>query len=462
MEDDRLMRLPFGLTISRQKALPPATMPIDQNRNAWYRILESYTGAWQANVTVDLPQVVANPVVFACITRIASDISQMPSGLQVLANGIWEDTANPAFSPVLRRPNNYQNQQQFKETWALSKLYRGNTYVLKVRDNRNVVASEYVLAPDRVTPLVADDGSVWYRLRCDNMAGGELTEDVTVPASEIIHDRYNCLYHPLVGLSPLFAAGVEAMKQLAVQNSSTQFFNNKSQPGGILTAPGSISDETAARLKEAWDTKFTGANAGKIAVVGDGLKYEPITMTAQESQLIEQLNWGSTAICAAFQMQPFMAGFGPLPQNSSVESITSLYYTLCLKQYVTAMEACQTDGLGLGSDMRVSLDENSLLRMDKSALYKSISDGIRGGFLTPNEGRKMDNRRPIKGGDTVYLQEQDHSLQALAERDQGPYPFGTAKPAAPAPAPTPDPAANDNATAAAAKDALIEIYKGLR
>ena len=60
--------------------------------------------------------------------------------------------------------------------------------------------------------------------------------------------------------------------------------------------------------------------------------------------------------------------------------------------------------------------------MDKSALYKTIAEGIRGGFLAPNEGRLMDNRKPIAGGDTVYLQEQDHSLQALAERDAGPPP----------------------------------------
>ena len=432
------MKLPFGLTISRQKALPPATVPIDQNRNAWFRVFESFTGAWQSNVTVDLPQVVSNPVVFACITRIASDASQMPTGLEALVNGIWTETANNAFSPVLRRPNNYQNQQQFKESWFLSKLYRGNAYILKERDNRNVVVALYVLAPDRVTPLVATDGSIYYQLKCDNMAGGELKEDITVPASEIIHDRYHTIYHPMVGLSPLFAAGVEAMKQLAVQNSSTQFFNNKSQPGGVLTAPGAISDETAARLKEAWDTKFTGANAGKIAVVGDGLKYEPIAMTAQESQLIEQLNWGSTAICAAFQMPPFVVGFGPLPANSSVESITSIYYKFCLQQYVQDFERCLTEGLGLSYDLRVSLDEDSLLRMDKSALYKSISDGIRGGFLTPNEGRKMDSRPPIEGGDTVYLQEQDHSLQALAERDKGPDPFGKGSSPTPALA-APDP-----------------------
>jgi hypothetical protein len=106
--------------------------------------------------------------------------------------------------------------------------------------------------------------------------------------------------------------------------------------------------------------------------------------------------------------------------------------------------------------MRVQLDENTLLRMDKSALYKTIADGIRGGFLAPNEGRRMDNRVPIPGGDTVYLQEQDHSLQALADRDAGPDPFGTAQPEPAAPP------ANDNDDEMEAAAAVIEVMKGLR
>jgi HK97 family phage portal protein len=414
----------LGFNITRAKAAPP--VPVSENRGGWYRILESYSGAWQQNVSVDLTNVVSNPVVFACVTRIASDGSQMPASFEEMdADGVWTMRESPAFSPVLRKPNNYQNHIQFKESWFLSKLYRGNTYGLKARDNRNVVSQIFVLAPDRVKPMVADDGSVWYQLSSDNMAGGELIEPVMVPASEIIHDRYNCLFHPLVGLSPLFAAGVEAMKQLAVQNSSTYFFNNASRPGGILTAPGEISETTAERLKAAWETKFSGENAGKVAVLGDGLKFEAMTMTAEESQLIDQLKWGADAICAAFHMPPFVAGFGPLPANSSVESVMSMYYSLCLKQYVLAFEQCMSDGLGLGSGSRVQLDEEVLLRMDKSALYKTIAEGIRGGFLAPNEGRKMDNRKPIAGGDTVYLQQQNFSLEALAKRDAQDDPFGS-------------------------------------
>ena len=100
----------------------------------------------------------------------------------------------------------------------LSKLSRGNTYVLKERDNRNVVTALHVLDPTRVQPLVSDDGAVFYRFSSDNLSG--IGDDVTVPAREIIHDRMNCLFHPLVGTPPVFASGLASMLGLNAQKAA--------------------------------------------------------------------------------------------------------------------------------------------------------------------------------------------------------------------------------------------------
>jgi phage portal protein BeeE len=75
--------------------------------------------------------------------------------------------------PALRKPNRFQNHIQFKESWAISKLTRGNTYVLIERDQRGVPSAFYVLDPSRVKVLVAPDGAVFYELQIDNLAGLE-------------------------------------------------------------------------------------------------------------------------------------------------------------------------------------------------------------------------------------------------------------------------------------------------
>src|SRR6185503_9069701 len=139
-------------------------------------------GAWQRNDEIAMDTALSFSAVFACTTLIMSDTGKVCLRLvQQDDNGIWTEIENPAYSPVLRKPNRYQNAQQFKETWTASKLNSGNTYVLKVRDARRVVTSLFVLDPLRVTPMVAQDGSIYYELKRDDLSGLP-KEVVTVPA----------------------------------------------------------------------------------------------------------------------------------------------------------------------------------------------------------------------------------------------------------------------------------------
>ena len=121
-------------------------------------------GAWQRNVPpISVDTALTYSAVFRCISLISSDIAKMRVKLVRLTEaGVWEETENPAFSPVLRKPNRWQTHIQFFSNWVESKLVFGNAYILKERDARNVVTRLYVLDPQRVTVLVAPDSSVYY------------------------------------------------------------------------------------------------------------------------------------------------------------------------------------------------------------------------------------------------------------------------------------------------------------
>ncbi|RYG91667.1 MAG: phage portal protein, partial [Alphaproteobacteria bacterium] len=332
------------------------------------------------------------------------------------SDGIWSETSNAAYSPVLRKPNSFQNRIQFMESWVLSKLQRGNAYILKQRDGRGVVVKLYVLDPTLVTPLVSEDGSVFYQLSKDPLGGVE--DSIIVPAREIIHDRFNCFFHPLVGLSPIFAGGLAAMQGLAVQNDSTLFFQNGARPGGVLTAPGAIENETAKRLKEYWDANFSGKNSGKVAVLGDGLKYEAMRAKATDSQMIEQLKWSSEVVCSTYHVPPYKIGVGTMPTYSNVQSLNIEYYSQCLQVLFESIELCLDEGLGMGENIGTEFDLDGLLRMD-SITQMDVLDKSKG-KLTVNEQRKRLDLKPVEGGNTVYLQEQDHSLEWLSRRDAQP------------------------------------------
>lgn len=415
--------------------------PVDTRTGGWHPLVrEPYTGAWQKNEELTVDTSLTHYAVFACITLIAADIGKLRIKLVAKdGDGIWSEAESPAYSPVLRKPNRYQNHIQFKEHWVTSKLSRGNTYVLKERDERGVVKALYVLDPGRVTPLVAPDGSVFYRLKRDDLSGLG-SDEVTVPAREIIHDRMNCLFHPLVGISPLYASGLAAGQGLSIQSQSRKFFDKGARPSGVLTAPKEISQEVAERLKAYWETEYSGNNAYKVAVLGDGLTYEPMTMSAVDSQMVEQLKMSAEIVCAAFHVPAFKVGLGSIPAGQKVEDLNAIYYADCLQSPIEAMELCLDEGLGIGEGVKVEgrvlgteLDLDDLLRMDTATLMKTWGEGVGYGVVGPNEARRRFQLKPVAGGDTPYLQQQNFSLAALDERDRN-NPLGAQEPAAPEPA----------------------------
>lgn len=413
------------------------------NSSGWTTVIETTPGTWQQDVSVNLSTVSANWAVWSCVSLISGDIAKMPASLEKYdANlRVWLPSND---WPLLRNPNRFQTWIEFSQNWDYSQLLRGNTYVLKERDSKGEIVALYVLDPCRVAPLVAEDGGVYYELQSDNLA--QIGSRVIAPASEIIHDRYKTPWHPLVGISPIYACGVAATQGIAIQGSSTKFFENLGRPGGILTAPGSIDPATAARIKEQWQTNYTGDNAGKVAVLGDGLVYAPLTtVSAADSQLLEQLKFSGEMICACFHVPPYKLGLGQMPTVSNTGTLNQQYYDQALQYLVQKKEARLTDGLELRQpNFRIAIDESALLRMDPSARFDAFNKAIAGGWMAPNEARRGENLPPVDGGESCFLQQQNFSLAALAKRDASEDPFGKASPPAP-PAPSLEPPADNSA-----------------
>lgn len=424
----------LGILRTVQNALVQRSGPLQSvaARSGRRTILESFAGAWQQNVEVQTADVLAFPTVYRCISLIASDVAKLRVKLvQRDADGIWSETASPAYSPVLRKPNLYQTRIQFFECWMISKLIRGNTYVLKQRDGRGVVTRLHVLDPDRVEPLISKAGNLFYRLKTDEMVG--LPDEVIVPGREIIHDRMNPLYHPLVGVSPIYAAGLAAVQGRRIQEESATFFANGAKPGGVLTSDSDIDAADAQQIKADWKTMFSGKNAGNVAVLADGLKYQEIQITAHDSQLIEQLKWSSETVCSVFGVPSYKVGVGTPPSHDNVEAMDTQYYAQCLQTHFEHIELLLDEGLAMPEGLGTEFDLDDLLRLDSKSQMEVLDKSK--GKMTVNEQRKRLGLKPVDGGDTVYLQEQDHSLAALAKRDAREDPFAKgAAPASPAPA----------------------------
>jgi HK97 family phage portal protein len=406
-------------------------------------VVESFGGSWQGGMVLKSTQnLLAFSAVYACINLLAADISKLRLMLMRMNDGIWEEVTDPRspFLSVLRKPNRFQTRIQFLAYWVASKLIYGNAYILLERDDRKVVRAMYPLDPRGVKPLVAGDGAVYYQMSRDALAGINEEANITVPASEIIHDRMVTLWHPLVGVSPLYACGASATQGIRIQENSAKFFENMSRPSGQLTAPGKIDEVVAERIKREFETGFAGNNIGRILVSGSDLKFQPFTIPAEQAQLIEQQRWTVEDVARAFGVPLYKVQAGNNPTFSNVGALNQEYYGQCLQTHIESIELLIDEALGLPANgMGVELDLEGLLRMDPVSRAEVADKKVKAGVLKPNEARRLDNLPPVTGGDECYLQQQNFSLAALAKRDAREDPFsGTSQPRLPAPAPKPE------------------------
>lgn len=385
--------------------------------DGWHTVHEPFAGAWQRNISVESDQnLLAFSAVYSCITLIASDIAKLPiAHVRKNRDMTWTQVFNSPRSALLRKPNRYQTWMQFMENWITSKLIFGNTYVAKERDGRGLVTALYVMQPNMVQTLVAEDGSVFYRYGQDNLMG-ITAASITFGANDVIHDRMNPLHHPLVGVSPIRACAASGTHGMRIQANAAKFFENMSRPSGVLEAPGVISDETAKRLKEQFQTNYSGSGLGALLVMGDGLKYSPMTIPAHDAQLIEQLRWTVEDVARCFHVPLFMIGAGEAPTFNNAQSYRLSYYQQTLQGLIESVESLLDHGLDMPIGEGVEMDVDAMLRMDAVSRADANEKAIRAGYLAPNEARLRENLPPVAGGASPYLQQQNWSLEQLANR----------------------------------------------
>lgn len=376
------------------------------NASNGYGPHEPFAGAWQKNLDNARgagPNILAFSGVYTCINIISSDIAQL--SLQVLKKGPKGNREKHPNHPawrLLQNPNSFQTSLQFVQQYMISKLTQGNTYVLLLRDARGVVNEMYVLDPTSVQPLVATDGSIFYRLGADTLNG--LENPITVRASEILHDRCAPLFHPLIGTSPLFAAGVSAMMGSRVLMNSETFFANMSRAAGVLTTAQKVDPEIAKDLQAKWEQNYGASGLGRTAILSNGLEFKPMTITAADAELVNQLRWTIEDVARCFRVPGFKLGDLNRVTFKNSEQMSRDYYKGCLSFHINAFETCMDKALGLGGDVQVEFDLSELFRMETDIRYQAHKDALNAGWMSINEVRQVEDLPPVKGGEEPRVQ----------------------------------------------------------
>ncbi len=414
---------PIKLPRFRKKSSHSARPLVGQhNGSAWRTIHEPFSGAWQHNQEIEVCRhdQLHHYAVFACVTLITQDVGKLKLQAKKTTDGVRIVTKSK-LDALIARPNKHQTAQQFFENWITSKVTYGNAYIWVIRDIYGNPWQMVVLNPERVTPLIDPHGNVFYRVSRDNL--WDIEDNLIIPSEEIIHDRYNCLYHPLVGLSPIVACALSASNGVNIERNASLFFANASRPSGILTAPQAISESTASEIRNNWNRNYSGSGTGKTAVLGDGMTYTPIAVSASDSQMVEQAKLSSEKICTAFKIPPYKVGLGAIPAGQKVGDLNEIYYSDCLQHYIEAIENLLKYHLDWGRGVEPEFNLKGLIRMDSTSQIDYLTKAVGGAIMSPNEARAELGLQAVEGGNSPMIQQQNYSLEAIGKRDNLENPF---------------------------------------
>ena len=357
--------------------------------------LSEWEDGWQRNLTPWLNKVCG--AVYACKNVMAQAIATMPiHHLRLLDDGGTEIITTSPLSRVLRQPNGYQTRSDYFMNLVFELLGQGNTYTLVYRDDAQRVSSMHLVSATGTMPYVnTEEGAVFYGLG-DNPMLGDLR--LLVPARDVMHIRLHTPHHPLIGVSPVKYAATAVTVNTAISSNQAAFFQNMSRPSGVLTTEEKLTKEQMDALREAWYKRSRGLASGEVPILGWGLKWNPMTITSEDAQLIEAYRMSIEDIARVFRVPlPLIGEYSKATYNNT-EQLISSWLATGLGFLMEHIEQSIVKLFQLPLSETVNFETDALLRTDFAGRIDGLTKGILGGLFSPDEARRREGLSAVPGG----------------------------------------------------------------
>ena len=347
--------------------------------------------------------------VYSCVRILAEAIAGLPLHLyRYTDNGGKEKAIDHSLYHLLHdEPNPEMSSFVFRETLMTHLLLWGNAYAQIIRNGKGEVIALYPLMPNRMVVDRDSNGQLYYQYtRQSDEAPTMKGETVILKPSDVLHIP-GLGFDGLVGYSPIAMAKNAIGLSIAAEEYGSKFFANGANPGGVLEHPGTIKDPR--KVREAWQSQFGGSgNSGKIAVLEEGMKFTPISISPEQAQFLETRKFQINEIARIFRVPPHMVGDLEKSSFSNIEQQSLEFVKYTLDPWVVRWESSIQRSL-LNSDEKnkyfVKFNVEGLLRGDYQSRMAGYATARQNGWMSANDIRELENLDRISkedGGD-LYL-----------------------------------------------------------
>lgn len=347
--------------------------------------------------------------VFAATNMISNSVALLPMKVVTTEGGRTKEIEHPLKRVLNLKPNNKYNHFNFMKMLIESVILKGNGYAYIERDeNLNVVALHYIDS-DWVTPIIQADGSVKYIVNGMSQA---------IDAINMIH-LFQHIDETFRGISTIKYADMTLQGVHAAESHSSNFFKSGAGLMGVLKSSAPMSNEQKKQAAESWRLSITNSQGGGVAILPQGLDYQPISISPEDAQLLETRKYSLAEVARFFNISPTKlfdysnVSYSTLEQTSlSYLMDTVLPYTQMIEDEF-ALKLFKPSEVG---KIMIDFDYSVLIQTDKTTEAEYYSKLLTNGILTVNDIRSKLGLEPSKevGSDNHWIQISYATLENVA------------------------------------------------
>ena len=368
-----------------------------------------FMGGSAAGKNVNERSAMQMTAVYACVRILSEAIAGLPLHMyQYEADGSKKKAIDhPLYHLLHDEPNPEMTSFVFRETLLTHLLLWGNGYCQIIRNGKGEIIALYPLMPNRMTVDRDKNGKLYYQYQ-------KSSEDApTMEGSTVILDPSDVLHIPglgfdgLVGYSPIAMAKNAIGLAIAAEEYGSKFYANGAAPSGVLEHPGTLKDP--ARVRESWNAAFGGSsNSHKVAVLEEGLKYSPISISPNEAQFLETRKFQINEIARIFRVPPHMVGDLEKSSFSNIEQQSLEFVKYTLDPWVVRWEQALHRALFTEDEKKnyfFKFNVEGLLRGDYQSRMQGYATARQNGWMSANDIREIEDldKIPAELGGDLYL-----------------------------------------------------------
>ncbi|MDB2127477.1 phage portal protein [Enterocloster clostridioformis] len=368
-----------------------------------------YMGGTAAGKVVTERSAMQMTAVYACVRILSEAVAGLPLNLYHYNDDGGKNKAldHPLYRLLHDEPNPEMSSFVFRETLMTHLLLWGNAYAQIIRNGKGEIIALYPLMPNKMTVSRDENGQLYYTYQ---KSQDELPKDnnytVILHPSDVLHIP-GLGFDGLVGYSPIAMAKNAIGLAIATEEYGSKFFANGAAPSGVLEHPGTIKDPT--KIRESWQATFGGSgNSNKIAVLEEGMKYTPISISPEQAQFLETRKFQINEIARIFRVPPHMVGDLDKSSFSNIEQQSLEFVKYTLDPWVVRWEQSIQRTLLTSEEKKtyfVKFNVEGLLRGDYQSRMQGYSVGRQNGWMSANDIRELEDldRIPAEEGGDLYL-----------------------------------------------------------